>query len=146
MTEHYKPPSLPSPNPVTQRKHRQEVFWQITLPLALGVLLMLAAGAGVIVAGVRGSDAVGRLASIAVIWLISPSMFIGLIFLVINAGLAYGLLRLIEVLPHYSRQVQDFFILIAARVRQISDAAVEPVLRSKGFAASLRALRRKRPA
>jgi hypothetical protein len=70
-------------------------------------------------------------------------MFFTFLFLVVVAALAYGLARLIGILPGYTRIVQDFFVLVSTRVRQAADAAVEPVLRAKSYRASLRALRRK---
>lgn len=143
MNENTFPPSAPKPNPVTQRKHRQEVLWQITLPLALGALLVLAAGAGVVYAGATQTGPVDRWASISIIWLIIPTMFLTLIFLVVTAGLAYGIIWLIGALPKYTRQIQDVFVLIDAQVRKAADAIVEPTLRVQSFTAGLRALRRK---
>ena len=142
MDTHYRPTSAFEPNPLTQRKHRQEVLWQISIPLAAGMLLVLAAGAGVIFASAAGG-AVDRWASISLIWLIIPTMILTLLLIVVTAALAYGLIRLIGVLPGYSRRLQDIFVMINARLRKIADAAVEPALRVHSFTASLRALRRK---
>jgi len=143
MDTHYRPPSASEPNPLTQRKHRQEVLWQISLPLAAGVLLVMAAGAGVIFASAAGG-AVDRWASISLIWLIIPTMILTLIFLLVTGVITYGLIRLIGILPVYTRRVQDIFVLVEARLKKAADAAVEPALRAQGFTAGLRrALRRK---
>lgn len=143
MNEHTYPPPSPKPNPVTRRKHRQEVLWQITVPLALGVILVLAAGAGVVYAGATQTGPVDRWASISIIWLIIPMMVLTLILLVATGGLAYGIIWLIGALPIYTRRIQDVFDLIEARVRKAADASVEPTLRVQSFTAGLRALRRK---
>ena len=142
MSEHFRP-SYPVPNPVTRRMHRREVFWQITVPLVIGAILVLAAGAGVIYVGATNLGPVDRWASISIIWLIIPTMFVALIFLAVIASLAYGLVRLIGVLPKYTRQVQDLFVSIEARVKSAADSAVEPTLRVQGIIAGLRALRRR---
>jgi len=142
MSESYTPPPLKG-NPVSLRKHRQEVLWQISLPLVIGILVVLVAGAGVIYAGSTGSGDVVRWASISIIWLIIPAMLLTLLLTVLLAALAYGLGRLTGALPGYTRQLQDIFVLIDARVRKAADAAVEPLLRTHGFFAGLRALRRK---
>lgn len=142
MSEHFRP-SYPVPNPVTRRKHRQEVFWQVTVPLLVGAILVLAAGVGVIYVGATNLTPVDRWASISIIWLIIPTMFVALIFLAVIASLAYGLARLIGILPKYTRQVQDLFVSIEARVKNAADSAVEPALRVQSIVAGLRALRRR---
>jgi lipopolysaccharide export LptBFGC system permease protein LptF len=143
MTESFTPSSTLRPNPITQRKHHQEVLWQITLPLCVGAALVLAAAVGVVIAGASGAGDIGRWASVSLIGLILPAMFFTFIFLVVIAALAYGLIRLIGVLPSYTRRIQDFFVLVETRVKKAADASVEPVLRAQGFTAGLRALRRK---
>ena len=143
MHENTYPPSCPKPNPLTRRKHRQEVLWQITLPLALGAILVLAAGVGVVYAGATQAGPLERWASTSIIWLIIPMMVLTLILLGVTAGLAYGIVWLIGALPKYPRQIQDVFVLIDARVRKAADASVEPTLRVRSFTAGLRALRRK---
>ncbi|OGO31150.1 MAG: hypothetical protein A2Z16_07295 [Chloroflexi bacterium RBG_16_54_18] len=143
MHENTYPPSSPKPNPLTRRKHRQEVLWQITLPLALGAILVLAAGVGVVYAGATQAGPLERWASTSIIWLIIPMMVLTLILLGVTAGLAYGIVWLIGALPKYTRQIQDVFVLIDARVRKAADASVEPTLRVRSFTAGLRALRRK---
>ena len=143
MSEQFHPPFPVEPNPLTQRQHRKEVLWQITLPLAIGVLLVLAAGIGVGYAGASKAGPVDRWASISTIWLIIPMMAVALIFLAVTAALAYGLMRLNALLPRYTRQLQDVFVVIEARVKRAADAAVEPALRARSAFAGLRALRRK---
>jgi hypothetical protein len=142
MSEPEHPPIL-KPNPITRRRHRQEVLWQISVPLGVGVLLVLLAAAGVIFAGATGRAAVERWASISTIWLILPMLMVALLFIAITAAFAYGVMRLIAVLPGYSRKVQDFFILVETRVKKAADAAVEPSLRVQSMLAGLRAVRRK---
>ncbi len=142
MSEPYRPPIL-KPNPVTQRKHRQEVLWQISVPLAVGVLLVLLAAAGVIYAGATGRGAVDRWASISTIWLILPMLFVTLLFTLLTAAFAYGIIYLIGVLPGYAHKVQDFFVLVESRVKKAADGVVEPALRVQSLLAGLRALRRK---
>jgi hypothetical protein len=143
MSEHFHPPFASKPNPVTQRKHRQEVWWQITLPLLVCVLLVLAAGAGVVYAGAVNGGPVDRWASVSIIWLIIPTMLITLILLAVTASLAYGLMRLNGALPRFTRRLQDLWILVAARAKRAADASVEPTLRVQSISAGLRALRRK---
>ena len=143
MNEQSDPPIKPEPNPLTQRQHRKEVLWQITVPLVVGVLLLLAACIGVPYGGATNTIMVDRLASVSIIWLIIPMMVIALIFLVITSGLAYGLMRLNGILPVYTRKLQDVFVLIETRVKRAADAAAEPIIKVQSTLARLQVLRRK---
>ena len=144
MSSDFKPPLQQKGNPLTQQAHRREVFRQISLPLTLGVVVILVAAVGVALAAAGGGGDVGAWADVSLIWLIIPSMLFTLILLILTAGVAYALTRLLGVVPPFARQVQDLFLLIQFRVRKIADSAAEPVLRAGALAASLRALRRKR--
>lgn len=135
-----QPPSLPERNPVTHQKHRGEVLWQITLPLAIGGVYVLVTTI-IAISGER--EAVSLWADISLVWLILPIIVITLVFTLILAALLYGVTRLLGALPLYARQAQNIFTLIGVRVRKGADAAVEPVLRIQGLLAAWRALRRK---
>jgi hypothetical protein len=143
MSEQFHNPIKPEPNPLTQRKHRKEVLWQITAPLVVGVLLVVAAGTGVAYGGATNTVQVDRLASVSIIWMIIPTMVVALIFLVITAGLAYGLMRLNGILPVYTRRLQDVFVIIHTRVKRVADAVVEPIIKAQSTSAKLQVLRRK---
>ena len=133
----------PEPNPVTIAAHRRQVLWQITLPVTVVVALVLLAVVGVVLAGIRGSGETSLWADISVIWLIIPMLFLTIIFIVATAAMVYLLVQVLRNLPPYSRQMQDIMALVSRRVRQYSDAAVEPFLRWHSFSASVRSLRRK---
>ena len=138
------PKPRPEPNPVTRRKHQRESLWQITIPMVLGVLIVLILAVLV----TTGTDfQVSKGADVAAIWLISPMLIVLLLFLVITAASIYGLVLLLQVLPIYSRQALDFLISVGIQVRRASDKAVEPFIRSQSIQASIRgffgSLRRK---
>jgi hypothetical protein len=141
------PPSperkLPERNPVTHQKHRQEVLRQITLPLLLGLAVLITVAVLVAMAGFQGGEQVSLWADISTVWLILPMLFVAFIFLAITGGLAFLVTLLLRKLPPYARLVQDFFKLVSYRVRQLSNKAVEPLLRAHGTAAAWRSLRRK---
>jgi len=118
--------------------HRRQVFWQIYLPLSVIVILVLCAGIGVLVAGISGSGNVARWGNISLIWLISPMLVLTFISFIALAAMVYLLWRILHVLPSYTRQVQDFFLLVQRRVRIGSDAAANPFIRAHSIMASLR--------
>jgi hypothetical protein len=135
--------SLPERNPLTRAVHRREVFWQITFPLVIGALLILALAVG---AGLVSSNTASQAANISTMWLILPALAFTLILTLVLATVTYGLIRLIGILPPYAALVQNFFIAVSQKVRKVSDQAVEPVIRVASAQARLSALFGKKPA
>jgi hypothetical protein len=144
MADEFRPPNLPERNPLTEQVHKREVFWQIYLPALIGGIILLLIAAGVLIATYRGTARLSTWAEVSEIILVIPAMFATLIFAVLAAGAIYLITRLLGIAPHYTRLVQDTFVLIEVRVKKVADASAEPFLRVHSFTASLRALRRKR--
>lgn len=127
-------------NPATQARHRREVFWQITLPVLVGVAISLA----LIALAIGAVPAQASIwADISTIWLITPALIAGVIFLAITVASIYLVVKLIQVLPGYAFRIYGFLLLVNDQVRQVSDRLVEPILRIEGFKSSARALARK---
>jgi hypothetical protein len=131
-------------NPLTWEKHRKEVLWQITVPVAIFtaiVVIVWLASWGL------GYASASRWADISLIWLIVPILFAALIVIVLQAGMIYLLIRLMRVLPFYAYRTHGFLNIIGIRISSAGNRVVEPVLRVQSFQASLRsfgrALRRK---
>ncbi len=129
---------LPERNPVTHAAHRREVFWQITLPLLIGGLLLLAALVGVIVAAVGANVGVSRWADVSLIWLLLPVLPLALGILAVTAAITYGVTALLGVFPGYARLVQDYFLLFERKVKELDARIVEPVLKLHAWLAGLR--------
>ena len=127
-------------NPVTHARHRQEVLWQITIPIVVGVIILLAIAVLAIVLGSQVDHS--QWADVSLIWLILPAMLGAFILFVTIAAVAYGVMRLVGVLPHYALRLQDFFVLLSFQLGKLDDKAVEPILRLKAFMASVEALGR----
>ncbi len=125
-----------------QKKIRREVFWQITLPLLVGVLLILGLGAWIIFTTAQGGS-VRQAADTSLIFLLIPNMAMAVIPLVLFAGLAFGVIWMNRNLPAYLHQIQDVFIKIRNGVMQGADKLVEPVLNLKSSLAALDVLKRK---
>ncbi len=133
---------LPTRNPLTHRRHRREVFWQITFPLVLGSILTL--GVCVLTAFAGFNAGVSMWRDISLIWLIAPAMVLLLLFLALTGAAAYGIIRLIQVLPVYFLRLQVVLERIAARSYQISDKILQPLVRLRSGMAGLQAALRKR--
>jgi hypothetical protein len=127
-------------NQKTHQKHQKEVLWQITVPFIIGVLVILGLMVLTTAAGIQGNGQISRWADTSLIWLILPTMLFALIFLAIFSGLLYGLVRLIRVLPVYTKKAHNFFWSLQDKATKASDLAAKPVIKAASFRASLRAL------
>lgn len=129
-------------NPKTHQMHRREVLLQITLPLVIGlVLILLLAVLTVITA--TGGGSVAQAADASLIFLIMPLMIVTVIFMIILGAVAFGITKLNEILPIYTRQAQDALLRVRQAVQSGSDKVVEPILKIQSFLATLGALKLK---
>jgi hypothetical protein len=134
---------LPERNPLTHAAHRREVFWQITFPLILTLVILLGLIAFVIYSGFQGSGSVSRWADVSLIWLLVPALVVMFVMLVILIGLVYLVSKLLGVFPGYARLVQNYFYLVQVKAKSIADKLVEPVLKIRSFKAGADVLHRK---
>jgi hypothetical protein len=124
-------------NPLTYKRHQREMLRQVTIPLAIGCLIILAFAILVVRAGLGGGDT-GRWASISMIWLIAPVMLLSVISLAFLVGSIYATIRLIQALPKYSYLALGWMLLLGLNLRRLNDRLVEPLLKLHSFSASLK--------
>ena len=86
-------------NPDTHAKHRREVFWQIVVPLGVGILFVIALAGGLIVFEVGDAS---LWADISLIWLIMPVLLMALIPLALLLAMIYLLVIILRDLPPYA--------------------------------------------
>ena len=129
-------------NPETHKAHKREAFWQITFPLIVGVAFVVILSILTVLAA-TGGGRITQAADAALIILIVPLMLVTIIFTIIFGAIAFGIIKLNEVLPLYTKQAQDAIARVRQQVQVGSDKAVEPFLRIQSFFASLKALKRK---
>ena len=126
-------------NPVTYQKHRHEVLWQITIPVIVaGLIVLTLAGLTATVS----SGTASQMADASLITLIVPMLFFGLITLVLMGFMVYGVLKLIHALPGLMLRAHYFLLNVQLRVTRIDNSLVKPLIRTKEYNASARALRR----
>lgn len=131
---------LPERNPATRAAHRKQVLWQISLPLLVVIAVFVALA---VLATFMSGERTSAWADIALIWLLLPILLFALLGILVTGGLAYGVLRLIGVLPGYFWRLQAAFNRLNSAVRRASDRAVAPAIKAAGARAALRALRRR---
>ena len=123
---------------MTHTQHKREVFWQITLPLVFGILLVLAAVAAIIYSAIQPVTDLERWAGVSLIWIILPNLFFALIMLVIVIALVYAISMLIKIIPRYAYKLQHFFELVKGKASQLTNLMVEPILRLHSISAAAR--------
>ena len=132
---------LPSPaeHPSYQR-HRRELWRKILAPLLIATALLLALSAWIGVVTFRDNGEVGRWAAMSTIWLVIPVMCGGVIVLALVLGMAYGMARLLQVIPPYTGYAQRIVWRVQGYVKRGADMAVKPIFGAEGLLASLKRL------
>ncbi len=122
---------LPERNAQVHEKHRHEVKIQIYLPVIIGLLVILAGVIAIIIYGFQAGSNLRRWADVSLIWVIVPVMFIGLVLMLVTVAALYGVTRVLGILPGYSKIVQGYFNQAGARVSQVTNVLVEPVVKAR---------------
>ncbi len=117
----------------SHRRHRREFWLQVVLPVALGALLVGAAG--VLAAG---GGQVAHLADLSLIWLLLPCVALGWIPLALILAAVVGLHRLMTYLPAPIQQVQDAVARTVVHIRRVADRVAAPLITMNAKAAALR--------
>ena len=125
-------------NPKTHAAHRREVFWQISIPLIIGILVILAAVGAIIFSTIQPVTEVGRWASVSLIWLILPSLLVALILLALLAGLIFAVSFLLSRIPHIALVIQLYIDQARNKVGQVLNLSAEPILRINSLWAAFR--------
>jgi len=132
---------LPERNPKTHTAHKREVWWQITLPLVFGCLLLAVVIGGLVRVATDSTTEIGRWADISQMWVMLPAFGAALLLLVLLIGVTYLVTKLIGVLPGYARLAQDTITVAMLKVMGVSNILVKPVLKLKGWLAAVQRAR-----
>ena len=128
---------LPDPNPVTRRKYKRQVFWQIYIPMticaAFSILLMVLG----VLATIAG---VSKVADIALVWLLGPAIILAIINLVFLVLSIFGVGRVLAVLPPYFRIAQDTLNKYKHQVFSIDEKLTQPIIGVQTISAKLKGL------
>ena len=112
----------PADSPTVQA-HKRQFAWQILVPFLVVTVLVLAAG----VLAAAGT-ATRSWADVSIIWLIIPMLVFALLAVVVLGFLIYGIARLLQVTPKYTRMVQRFVAMGSDWAGRIADGAASPVI------------------
>jgi len=136
MDENHTSP-IPSRNPVTQAAHRRQVFWQITVPFLLGLVLILTVA---VFASISGPGTASLYGDVSLIWLILPMLGVLLIGSIIIGGLVYLVVKMNQALPGLAYKIHDLVKVVQGRLTGVADISVKPVYKVAGVNATIKAV------
>ena len=121
------------PRPLPDPKHRKQIFWQIWVPLCVSILVILFLAVLTSVSATTNNPTVTKWSNLSLIYMITPVLIVGFVFLAVLGGIVYGLARLLDILPVYTRIVQGFFRQMVVFFRTWSDKTIQPILAIKSW-------------
>jgi len=133
MSDFDPTPYLPR-NPVVHARHRNDVLWQITVPVVAGAVVLIVLG--VFAWLLRAGDA-SRWGDVSLIWLIIPAFFSALIAMAVLVGLIYLTVRLIGWLPYQFYRLEMLLLRLYRLVDNAGNKASAPVIKARGWKAGL---------
>jgi hypothetical protein len=119
-----------------KEQHKKDMIWQIWLPIGFGAAAMLALGLMAIFSLQSGTESSARWGQVATIWLLLPVFIVGIGFLVVLAALIFGVTKLTAILPNYSAIAQMYAMIISAKIKNLSDRSVSPVIQIRSLNAA----------
>ena len=128
-----------SPKHYSYQMHRKQRNAQIILPIILSALVFVGLIVLISISTFSQGGDVGRWASVSTIWIISPILIAGLIFLLVLIGLIYLMARALKGLPYYTSIAQDYVYKARGYIIRWADMAVKPILALDGWLESIKA-------
>ncbi len=131
------PPSAPLPrNRRTEAIHKRETFWQIYVPVGIGLVITVGVGVLAALSAWRGGGAMGRVwADVSAVFVVLQAMAIVLPLLLVFAGVAVGLELLLRRSPPYFKIAQDYAARISREAVRATRYVTEPVVQFRSVVA-----------
>lgn len=120
-------------------RHQRQKFWQIVVPVGVGVLLILAIAVMVVLAvsPERVGGSVSQWADASLIWLLLPVLAVALITTLVLFGLVFLVSQLLDILPRYTFPAQQYVAQFEAKVKIWSKKIVSPIFTIKSVNAGV---------
>lgn len=128
-------------NKKPERDHHKQSIWQIWFPLGAAILIFILTSVWVSLTTASNQDLGLHWANVSAIFLMLPLLLVSLLSLILFGGLAYGLGKLLSILPPLFGKTINFFYNLSAIVRMVTDKVVAPILTIRSQSAKLRKIR-----
>jgi len=123
------------------RDHKKQSFWQIWLPLGLTIIIFILISVSASISSAANYELSLHWANVSALLLITPVLFVSLIFLVVLAGLIYGLGKLLSIIPYYFGRAIEFFNQASGVVLIGANKVVAPVLSVRVSSSKIKAIK-----
>jgi hypothetical protein len=120
--------------PKLDKTFQKTVWVQIYLPFIF-ILLLLAAVVAILWVG--GAGSYSGWADTALIVLIIPALLLGLLVFGILAGLCYGVMYVVGLIPGPAKRMQEISARVATETRRFADLAVRPLMAPKAIKSAI---------
>lgn len=124
-------------------EHHRQMLLQVWIPLAAGVILILAVAVLTVLGAVYGSSQIERWGNLSAVYIMLPTLISSLITIVLLIFMIKGLTVLIKKLPGWMYVAQVFFARIYALVYQAANRAAAPIISVGGIVEGLKTARKK---
>lgn len=128
MTDSGVPPAPKPVNPATRKSYQQQIRWQVYGPLGLGLVLL---GALVVGLGLAGVGDPSLWADLSIVLMAIPFCLLGLVLFAALVAAAFGVSRLVVLLPPYSFRAQRAMGRLRTEVLRAADVSVVPVVAAR---------------
>jgi len=119
------------------KAHKLNRFWMILFPVILVSLVLLGLTIWIAIKnGIGGADT-ATLAVIAIVLLVLPTLFLGLLFLWLMIKMSNSLTKLQESIPRAGKSIRDYISMGKHYLRGAADASAEPILALRGLSAKI---------
>jgi predicted membrane protein len=124
----------------TVRAHKRQFAWQILVPF-LVITMLIIAGALLVTTG--GTDRTSVWADVSMIWLLIPALLFAFALLVVIITIIYGMIKILQIIPHYTGKTQDIFSRVSTGTRKIADGTTKPFFWYKQAGAVIKSIFRR---
>lgn len=124
------------PEDVSRPAEKRDYWVWIYLPLLLGILVLVGIGLLVVRAGFGSAS---EWADTSLIFMLIPTIILGLVLVVLLGAMVYGIIKLIPMIPVWFTSIRRFFWQAENAVQRTGDIAVRPFTVMKSSWAALRA-------
>ncbi len=124
------------PEDVSRPAEKRDYWVWIYLPFLIGILVFVGIGFLVVRAGF---GTVSAWADTSLIFMLLPTIILGLVIVVLVGSMVYGIIKLIAIIPVWFTSIRRVFWQAENAVQQASAIAVRPFTVMKSSWAALRA-------